>query len=175
MKARRATAPARIDLLVLDVDGVLTDGSLYFSAKGEALKVFHARDGHGIKLLLGGGVEVAAISGRRSAAVTARMRELKVRHVVQGCSDKVAALLELTRRLKIEPLACACIVDDTVDLPLMAAVGFAAAVADAHPLVLAAAHWGSGSPGGRGAVRELCDVILRARASALTRHTAART
>jgi 3-deoxy-D-manno-octulosonate 8-phosphate phosphatase (KDO 8-P phosphatase) len=174
--ATRATArlsarkPARlcdIELLVLDVDGVLTDGSLYFSGRGETLKVFHARDGHGIKLLLGGGVAVAAISGRRSAAVTARMRELRVPHVVQGCGDKVAALLALTRRLKIEPLACACLVDDTVDLPLMSAVGFAAAVADAHPLVLAAAHWVSTAPGGRGAVRELTDSILRARADGL--------
>lgn len=165
MKARKATPPGRIELLILDVDGVLTDGRLYFSARGEALKVFHARDGHGIKLLMGSGVEVAAFSGRRSAAVSARLRELKVRNVVQGCNDKVAALLELTRRLHISPLACACLVDDTPDLPLMSAVGYAAAVADAHPVVRSAAHWISGLPGGRGAVRELCDVILRARAA----------
>ena len=95
------------------------------------------------------------------------MRELKVRHVVQGCSDKVAALRKLSGRLGIEPLKCACMVDDTVDLPLMSAVGFAAAVADAHPLVLAAAHWVSAAPGGRGAVREFTDSILRARAHAL--------
>jgi 3-deoxy-D-manno-octulosonate 8-phosphate phosphatase (KDO 8-P phosphatase) len=165
--ARKATPLAGIGLLVLDIDGVLTDGRLYFSARGESLKVFHARDGYGIKLLLGSGVEVAAISGRRSAAVTARMRDLEVRHVVQGCSDKVAALGRLTGRLGIEPLACACMVDDTVDLPLMSAVGFAAAVADAHPLVLRAAHWVSAAPGGRGAVRELTDAILRARARAV--------
>ena len=91
------------------------------------------------------------------------MRELKIRHVVQGCGDKVAALFALTQRLGIEPLACACIVDDTPDLPLMSAVGFAAAVADAHPLVLSAAHWVSSAPGGHGAVRELTDAILRAR------------
>jgi len=161
---RKARSLAAIELLILDVDGVLTDGRLYFSAAGESLKVFHVRDGHGIKLLLGSGVAVAAVSGRRSAAVTARMRELGVRHVVQGCGDKVAALGKLTSRLGIEPLACACIVDDTADLPLMSAVGFAAAVADAHPLVLAAAHWVSRAPGGMGAVRELTDAILRARA-----------
>ena len=163
MKARKATPLAKIELLVLDVDGVLTDGRLYFSGSGEALKTFHVRDGHGIKLLMQSGVAVAAVSGRRSPAVTARMRELKVRHVVQGCADKVAALIELTQRLDIDPLACACLVDDTPDLPLMAAVGFAAAVADAHPLVLSAAHWISEAPGGLGAVRELCDAMLRAR------------
>ena len=122
MKARRATPLAKIELLVLDVDGVLTDGRLYFSGSGEALKTFHVRDGHGIKLLMGSGVAVATLSGRRSPAATARMRELKVRNVVQGCADKVAALIDLTRRLDIDPLACACLVDDTPDLPLMAAV-----------------------------------------------------
>ncbi len=91
------------------------------------------------------------------------MRELGVRHVVQGCADKVDALRQVTRRLGIDPLAAACLVDDTPDLPLMAAVGFAAAVADAHPLVRSAAHWVSKAPGGAGAVRELCDALLRAR------------
>ncbi len=150
--------------MILDVDGVLTDGRLYFSARGEALKTFHVHDGHGIKLLMASGVTVAAISGRRSAAVTARMRELDVPHVLQGCSDKVEAFVDLAASLDIDPLAGACIVDDTPDLPLMAAVGFAAAVADAHPLVRSAAHWVSTRPGGGGAVRELCDELLRARA-----------
>lgn len=149
---------------MLDVDGVLTDGRLHFSARGEAFKSFHVRDGHGLKLLMASGVTVAVASGRRSAAVTARMRELGVRHLVQGCSDKMDALLKLTRRLGIDPLATACLTDDTPDLPLMAAVGLAGAVADAHPLVRAAAHWVSRAPGGGGAVRELCDALLRARA-----------
>ncbi len=165
MSFPKPAAPAAIELLVLDVDGVLTDGRLYFSAKGEALKVFHVRDGHGIKQLMGSGVQVAAFSGRRSAAVTTRLRELGVPYVVQACADKVAALLELTGRLKLDPLTCACIVDDTPDLPLMSAVGFAAAVADAHPDVRSAAHWISAAPGGRGAVRELCDIIVGARAA----------
>ena len=163
MKARKAVPLANIQLLILDVDGVLTDGRLYFGAKGEALKVFHVRDGHGIKLLMGAGVQVAAFSGRRSAATAARLRELRV-PVVQGCADKLAAFNNLTKRLKVDPLNCACIVDDTPDLPLMSAVGLAAAVADAHPVVLSAAHWVAPSPGGKGAVRELCDAILRARA-----------
>ena len=163
MKARKAALLANIQLLILDVDGVLTDGRLYFGAKGEALKVFHVRDGHGIKLLMGAGVRVAAFSGRRSAATAARLRELQV-PVVQGCANKLAAFNNLTKRLKVDPLNCACIVDDTPDLPLMSAVGLAAAVADAHPVVLSAAHWVARLPGGRGAVRELCDAILRARA-----------
>jgi 3-deoxy-D-manno-octulosonate 8-phosphate phosphatase (KDO 8-P phosphatase) len=164
LKARPPTDLAEIELLILDVDGVLTDGRLYFGARGEALKVFHAHDGHGIRLLMHAGVHVATVSGRRSAAVGARMRELGVATVVQGCRDKVAALQRIAKRLGVPLLRSACIVDDTPDLPLMSAVGFAAAVADAHPLVRAAAHWVAHSGGGRGAVRELCDELLRARA-----------
>ena len=163
MNARKALPLAKIRLLILDVDGVLTDGRLYFGSRGEALKVFHVRDGHGIKLLMAAGVHVAALSGRRSAAAAARLRELQV-PIIQGCADKLTALNQLTRRLGLDPLHCACIVDDTPDLPLMSAVGLAAAVADAHPIVLSAAHWVARAPGGRGAVRELCDAVLRARA-----------
>ncbi len=165
MKARKATPLARIELLILDVDGVLTDGRLYFAARGEALKVFHVRDGHGIKLLLAAGVAVAAVSGRRSAATAFRMRELGVRHVVQGCADKVAAMQRLAARLGTDPLHCACLCDDTPDLALMSAVGVAGAVADAHPLVKSAAHWIARAGGGTGAVREFCDALLRARAA----------
>ncbi len=167
MKARKATPLAKIELLILDVDGVLTDGRLYIGARGEALKVFHVRDGHGIKLVMAAGVQVAAFSGRRSAATAVRLRELGVPTVVQGCSDKLLALNKLAKRLKVDPLNCACIVDDTPDLALMSAVGLAAAVADAHPIVLSAAHWISRAPGGFGAVRELCDAMLRARAGRL--------
>ena len=164
MKAREATPLSRIQLLVLDVDGVLTDGRLYFGGRGEALKVFHVRDGHGIKLLMNAGVAVAVVSGRRSVAVTARMRDLGVPHLLQACGDKLAALDRLTTRLHVDPLQCACLCDDTGDLPLMSAVGVAGAVADAHPVVRAAAHWISRSNGGCGAVRDLCDAVLRARA-----------
>jgi len=164
LKARKATALAKIELLILDVDGVLTDGRLYFDGKGEAQKVFHVRDGHGIKLLMAAGVRVAVVSGRRSAATAARMRELGVPTLIQGCKDKIAALHRVTARFAVDPLHCACIVDDTPDLPLMSAVGLACAVADAHPIVLSAAHWVSRAPGGLGAVRELCDALLHARA-----------
>jgi 3-deoxy-D-manno-octulosonate 8-phosphate phosphatase (KDO 8-P phosphatase) len=164
LKARKATSLARIQLLILDVDGVLTDGRLYFAARGETLKVFHVRDGHGMKLLMSAGVQIAAFSGRRSGAVAARMRELGVPHVVQACRDKVAALHRLTQRLGLDAVNCACLCDDTPDLPLMSAVGMAGAVADAHPIVLSAAHWIAKTNGGQGAVRELCDAMLRARA-----------
>lgn len=164
MSARKPTPLAKIELLILDVDGVLTDGRLYFGPRGESLKAFHVRDGHGIKLLMTSGVAVAAVSGRRSAAARTRLRELRVAHVTLGCTDKVRELYALTALLGVSPMAAACLVDDTPDMPLMAAVGFAAAVADAHPLVLSAAHWVSHCAGGCGAVRELCDAILRARA-----------
>jgi 3-deoxy-D-manno-octulosonate 8-phosphate phosphatase (KDO 8-P phosphatase) len=163
LNARKATPLADIHLLILDIDGVLTDGRLYFGPKGEALKVFHVRDGHGIKLLMMAGVHLAAFSGRRSTAAAARMRELGVPTVVQACSDKVAAMQRVIKRLNLKARNVACIVDDTPDLPLMSAVGLAAAVADAHPVVLSAAHWVSRAPGGLGAVRELCDALLRAR------------
>src|SRR6202012_3349556 len=116
LKARKAAPLAKIQALILDVDGVLTDGRLYFGPRGEALKVFHVRDGHGIKLLMAAGVQVAAFSGRRAAATAVRLRELGVPTVVQGCSDKLVALNKLSKRLKIDPLHCACIVDDTPDL-----------------------------------------------------------
>jgi 3-deoxy-D-manno-octulosonate 8-phosphate phosphatase (KDO 8-P phosphatase) len=151
-------------LLVLDVDGVLTDGTLYFGARGEALKAFNVRDGHGIKLLQATGLQVAVISGRRSPAVTRRCRELGIRQVVQGAANKSRALDTVLSRLGLgDARAVACIGDDTPDIPLFARVGLAIAVADAHPLARAAAQRVTTLPGGRGAVREACDWILAAR------------
>lgn len=149
-----------VRLLVLDVDGVLTDGRLYYGAKGEALKVFHVRDGHGIKQMLAAGVRIAVISGRRSAAVTARCRELGIKDVHQGVADKLSLLRKLCKRLKVELAQTACIGDDTPDVALMRAVGFSFAVKDAHPDALAAAKRITRLPGGRGAVREVCDTLL---------------
>lgn len=157
------TPAAEIALLVLDVDGVLTDGRLWFGADGESLKAFHVRDGHGIKSLVAAGVGVAVISGRRSAAVTSRMRELGVADVSQGVADKSRALAELLKRNGIDARCVACLVDDTPDLGLMAAVGLPAAVADAHPDVIAAAKHVTRAAGGHGAVREFCDFLLAAR------------
>jgi 3-deoxy-D-manno-octulosonate 8-phosphate phosphatase (KDO 8-P phosphatase) len=160
------TPAAEIALVVLDVDGVLTDGGLWCGPDGETLKAFNVRDGHGIKSLVAAGVGVAVISGRRSAAVTARMRELGVADVAQGVTDKARALAELLKRNAVDPGRVACLVDDTPDLGLMAAVGMPAAVADAHPDVLAAAKHVTRAPGGHGAVREFCDFLLAARGAA---------
>ncbi len=157
------TPAAEITLVVLDVDGVLTDGRLWFGADGELQKAFHVRDGHGIKSLLAAGVGVAVISGRRSPAVTARMRELGVADVAQGVADKARALAELLKRNAVDARSVACLVDDTPDLGLMSAVGLPAAVADAHPEVIAAASHVTRAAGGRGAVREFCDFLLAAR------------
>ena len=159
------TPAAEIALVVLDVDGVLTDGRLWYGPDGETLKAFNVRDGHGIKSLVAAGVGVAVISGRRSAAVTARMRELGVADVAQGVSDKARALAELLKRNAVDPRRVACLVDDTPDLGLMAAVGMPAAVADAHPDVLAAARHVTRAAGGLGAVRVFCFFLLAARAA----------
>jgi 3-deoxy-D-manno-octulosonate 8-phosphate phosphatase (KDO 8-P phosphatase) len=158
-----SASAAAIRLLILDVDGVLTDGRLYFGARGELMKAFHVRDGHGIKQLQRAGIAVAVISGRRSAAVMRRCRELGIRHLIQGVEDKLAAFQGLRTRLKVEPGECACIADDVPDLPLMRAVGLAFAVCDAHPSARRAAARRTRLPGGCGAVREVCDLLLRAR------------
>ena len=161
---RKPAAAAAIRLLVLDVDGVLTDGRLYFGPRGEALKVFHVRDGSGIRRLIAAGIQVAVISGRRSAAVTARCRELGIARVMQGAADKLAAFERLLARAEIAALACACVGDDLSDVPLFGRVGLAFAVADAHPLARRAAHRVTALPGGMGAVAEVCDRLLQARA-----------
>jgi 3-deoxy-D-manno-octulosonate 8-phosphate phosphatase (KDO 8-P phosphatase) len=151
---------AQIRLLVLDVDGVLTDGRLHFGPDGEALKVFHVRDGHGIKQLARAGVTVAIISGRRSPMVAARALELGLTHVLQGVEDKLAAFNSLTAQLQVAPAAAACVGDDVPDVPLMRKVALAFAVRDAHPEALRAAHIVTELPGGAGAVREVCDYLL---------------
>jgi 3-deoxy-D-manno-octulosonate 8-phosphate phosphatase (KDO 8-P phosphatase) len=153
----------RIQLLVLDVDGVLTDGRLFYGAKGEALKAFHVRDGHGIKQVSAAGITVAIISGRKSPAVAKRARELGIRHVMQGASDKLAALTRLLKARKVALEHCACVGDDTPDAPILQVAGLAIAVADAHADALAAAHLVTSRPGGHGAVREVCDWLLDAR------------
>ncbi|MBU6469219.1 MAG: 3-deoxy-manno-octulosonate-8-phosphatase KdsC [Gammaproteobacteria bacterium] len=154
---------ARVQLAVFDVDGVFTDGRLYYGARGEQLKAFHVRDGHGIRLLLHHGMRVAVISGRRSPAVAQRMRELGIRHLFQGRDDKLAVLQKLLQRLELAWNQVACVGDDLVDLPLFEVAGLAVAVADAQPEVRARAHHVTRARGGEGAVREVCDLLLAAR------------
>jgi len=155
----------RLKLVVLDIDGVLTDGRLYYGPQGESLKVFNVRDGYGIKALQRDGIDVAVITGRDSEMSVARMRDLGVLHLVQGREDKGVALDELLAKLDVSPDDTAYMGDDVVDIPAMQRVALALTVQDAHPDVIPVAHWRSRQPGGRGAVREACDLLLSARST----------
>ncbi len=153
---------SKIRLLVLDVDGVLTDGRLHFDAKGTEFKVFHARDGFGIRRVIETDIEVALISGRKSVAVEKRASELSIRHVFLGVKDKPAVLNDLVSKLGLEMKNVACVGDDVPDLECMRLAGLAVAVADAHADLDAVADWHTHLGGGRGAVREVCDLLLAA-------------
>lgn len=162
MNKASATALHAIKLVVLDVDGVLTDGRLYYGAGGEELKVFHVRDGLGLKQVMRIGLTVAVVSGRRTPAVDARCSELGITLVEQGCENKVEALERVCAQIGASPHEVLCVIDDTLDLPLARAVGFSVAVADAHAAVRDVTDRVTITPGGRGAVREVCDWILAA-------------
>jgi len=155
----------KLKLLILDVDGVLTDGRLFFDNGGTEYKCFHARDGHGIKLLRQTGVEVAVISGRSSNSVALRMKNLGIEHVYQGHENKRSAFTELLEKSGIAPEHAAHIGDDLLDLPIMMRVGLAIAVSDANFAVKERADWCTSLPGGLGAVREVCDFIMQAQGS----------
>lgn len=154
-----------VKLLVLDVDGVLTDGSLTYSGEGEYLKTFSVRDGLGIRLLLEAGVQVAVISGRSSAAVSARCTELGIRSelIVLGSRDKVADLERIEELLDVVDLEVAAMGDDLPDLPMLERAVFTACPADAAPEVMAACDLVCGANGGCGAVREFAELILKVR------------
>ncbi len=154
-----------IRLLALDVDGVLTDGKLYFSESGEALKAFNTLDGHGIKMLQKGGVEVAIITGREHPAVLKRANDLGIKHILCGREDKHLALTELFAATSFNPEQTAFMGDDWPDLLAMQHATFAATVPNAAKAVLEHAHWCSTKQGGAGAVRELCELILEAQDS----------
>ncbi len=154
---------AQIELVIFDVDGVLTDGSLFFGDDGQEYKAFHSRDGHGMKMLRASGVEVGIITGRTSQVVTHRMTNLGIEHVYQGKVEKLPAFEALIAKLQLTPAQVAYVGDDVVDLPIMLRVGLAVAVADAHPLVLKHAHWHTPHGGGRGAARDVCELIMEAR------------
>jgi 3-deoxy-D-manno-octulosonate 8-phosphate phosphatase (KDO 8-P phosphatase) len=152
-----------VRLAIFDVDGVMTDGSMYFGPRGEAMKVFNILDGHGMKLLLKAGIDTAIISGRKSAAVSVRARELSIDHVIQGTGDdKVAAFEKLVAKLKLAPAACSFMGDDIQDLAVLRRCGLAVAPANAVEAVKSAVHYVTKAHGGRGAIRELCDLMIRA-------------
>jgi 3-deoxy-D-manno-octulosonate 8-phosphate phosphatase (KDO 8-P phosphatase) len=152
----------RVKLMIFDVDGVLTDGGLYFTAEGDTMKAFHSMDGHGAKLLRQAGIETAIITGRKSGIVAVRAKELKITHLYQGIENKPEAFADLLKATGMTPEECGYMGDDWVDLGVMLKVGFAAAPANSHPEVIARAHWVSEARGGHGAVREVCDTLLRA-------------
>jgi 3-deoxy-D-manno-octulosonate 8-phosphate phosphatase (KDO 8-P phosphatase) len=155
----------RLRLMIFDVDGVLTDGTLYFSEGGAELKAFNARDGHGIKMLRQSGVEVAILSARTSRAVEVRAAELGITLLVQGAADKGAAFEDLVARLRIPAAAAGYMGDDVVDLQVFGRCGFAVSVPEAPDMVRERAHHVTRTPGGRGAVREVCELIMRAQGS----------
>lgn len=153
---------ARIKLLLLDVDGVLTDGKLYFGNNGEEFKAFSTLDGHGIKLLQKSGVKVGIITGRTSNLVARRANDLGINILVQGREDKWDALQEILQEHPLQLNEIAFMGDDWPDLSVMTRVGLALAVANAHTSVAARAHWQSREHGGDGAVRAACDLIMQA-------------
>ncbi len=152
----------QVRLLVLDVDGVLSDGRLYYSNSGEEIKAFYTADGLGIKLLQRGGIDVAIITGRSSEIVNRRVQELGIQHLVQGRDDKLVALEELLAQLQLELPNIAYMGDDLQDLAAIQASGLGMTVADGDEFVASHADWRSQRPGGRGAVREACEFILQA-------------
>ena len=152
----------RIRLVAFDVDGVFTDGRFYLSNDGVESKSFNTQDGFGIRQLINAGIQVAVISGRKSAAVEQRMAELGVNHVVQGCRDKVAALDDICASQQLTTNQCAFVGDDVPDLPLLNAVGFSIAVANAVPEVREQCDYTTTASGGLGAVREVCELVLAA-------------
>jgi len=153
---------AGIRLVIFDVDGVLTDASIYLGSDGQEFKAFNTKDGLGMKLLRASGVEIAIITARSSQAVALRMQGLGIEHVYQGCQQKSQAYQALLEKLQLQPAQVAYVGDDLIDLPIMRQVGLAVAVQDAHWLVIEQAHWQTAACGGRGAARELCELLMQA-------------
>jgi 3-deoxy-D-manno-octulosonate 8-phosphate phosphatase (KDO 8-P phosphatase) len=149
-----------IRLMAFDIDGVMTDGRLYFTPSGEELKAFHSRDGVGVKMLQSAGVHIAIITGRSSRVVELRAQNLGITLVMQGIEDKQAALAGLARDLGLDPAQTGYMGDDVVDIKVMRSCGFSASVADGHSLARAAADYVSQASAGAGAVREVCEFIL---------------
>ncbi|NIF49309.1 3-deoxy-manno-octulosonate-8-phosphatase KdsC [Enterobacter sp. Ap-1006] len=151
-----------IRLLILDVDGVMSDGLIYMGNSGEELKAFNVRDGYGIRCALTSGIEVAIITGRKAKLLEDRCETLGITHLYQGQSDKLVAFHDLLSKVALSPDQVAYIGDDLIDWPVMERVGLSVAVADAHPLLTPKVDYVTRISGGRGAVREICDLLLMA-------------
>lgn len=151
-----------ITLLLLDVDGVLTDGTIIYSDSGEEIKAFNVRDGHGLKLLMRAGLEVALLTARESKVLLHRARDLGITAVYQKAIDKLAAYRAIIDEKKIEDRNVCFVGDDIIDIPVLRRVGFSAAVADAVPEVKEVVDYVTGQAGGKGAVREVCELLLKA-------------
>ncbi len=153
---------AKIKLLLLDVDGVLTDGRIIYDNQGNELKAFDVKDGHGLKMIQRAGIRVGIITGRNSAVVSHRAEELGIEILYQGALRKLEPYLEILAEQNLTDEQVAYIGDDIVDLPILQRVGFSATVADAIPEVFPCVDYITTRPGGGGAVREICDLLLRA-------------
>ncbi|WP_374348268.1 3-deoxy-manno-octulosonate-8-phosphatase KdsC [Chitinimonas sp.] len=151
-----------IRLMIFDVDGVMTDGSLYYTDAGEELKAFNSLDGHGLKMLRQSGVQLAIITGRTSRLVEHRARNLGIDHLIQGAHNKLASFQQLLADTGMDASQCGYMGDDVIDLPVMRRVAFAIAVPDSPTLVRQHAHYVTGARGGQGAVREACEIIMQA-------------
>lgn len=151
-----------VRLMLFDVDGVMTDGGLYYTDSGEEIKVFNTLDGLGIKMLRDSGVRVGIITGRTSRIVEQRARHLGIDYVFQGVHDKLAAFVTVQQQAGVDAAQCGFMGDDLVDLPVLRRAGLAVAVPEAPELVRSHVHYVTGQPGGRGAVREVCELIMRA-------------
>lgn len=162
MKKQNADRARRVKLAIFDVDGILTDGSLFLSSTGEAFKSFNIQDGLGLKMLGASGVTLAVITGRKSAAAVRRAKETGITHVFQGVEDKLTVFARLLRKLKLTEEETAYMGDDLPDLPVLRRCGLALSVPDAVELVRKQAHYITVRHGGHGAVREACELIMRA-------------
>ncbi len=152
---------ARIKLMIFDVDGVLTDGRIIYNSEGVETKCFDVRDGHGIKLLMRSGIDVALVTARSSAVVTKRAEDIGIKMVFQGCKDKLAALEEIVKVTGLAVGELAYLGDDLIDLPVLTRVGFSVAVRDAVEELKSVVDYITEKPGGRGAAREVCELILK--------------
>jgi len=150
-----------IKLLILDVDGVLTDGKIIYNDRGEEIKAFHVRDGHGLKLLMRAGIGIALITGRKSKVVLHRARDLGIKNVYQRVTNKIEVYEKILKGKKLKDENVGFVGDDLVDIPVLKRVGFSAAVGDAIPEVREVADYVASKKGGEGAVREICELLLK--------------